>query len=447
MAKYRKTSRDKIIERANARKNQNIGSKCLSFKALPKDMKVEFFKPSKAVHNLDVIGYVLTDKNNPECDENLEPGYLWYARNYWVHRGIGADDDSIICPAKTWKGERCPVCEYAKQRRASGEASKEELDSLKPKQRQLYNVIDRDADPKKVLLFDTSYHLFGRQLDKEILDADDEEISSFFEPENGYTLRARFDKKSFNGRDFYECDRIDFKDRKTQYKESIIDETFPLDDMLNKLSYEQLESLFVMGAELNAPEPDEDEGFNKKLRQRKERDDAEQEEETTRKKRRREPEPEPEEDEEEDDTPPPPRSKRRKPEPEPEPDEDEEDDGGEDEDEAEPPAPSRKRRTAPPVDDTEDEDDEPPAKPKRRRPADEEEERPRKTQRKREPEPEPDEDEDEPEPEPVKPKRQNKPTGQKCPQGLKWGTDCDTQDCCDDCKMWAGCNAAQRNSK
>lgn len=445
MAKYRKTSRDKIIERANARKNQNIGSKCLSFKALPKDMKVEFFKPSKAVHNLDVIGYVLTDKNNPECDENLEPGYLWYARNYWVHRGIGADDDSIICPAKTWKGERCPVCEYAKQRRASGEASKEELDSLKPKQRQLYNVIDRDADPKKVLLFDTSYHLFGRQLDKEILDADDEEISSFFEPENGFTLRARFDKKSFNGRDFYECDRIDFKDRKTQYKESIIDETFPLDDMLNKLSYEQLESLFVMGAELNAPEPDEDEGFNKKLRQRKERDDAEQEEES-RKKRRREPEPEPEEDEE-DDTPPPPRSKRRKPEPEPEPEDEEEDDGGEDEDEAEPPAPSRKRRTAPPVDDTEDEDDEPPAKPKRRRPADEEEERPRKTQRKREPEPEPDEDEDEPEPEPVKPKRQNKPTGQKCPQGLKWGTDCDTQDCCDDCKMWAGCNAAQRNSK
>lgn len=453
MAKYRRTSRDKIIERANARKNQGNGSKCLTFKNLPKDMKVEFFKPTKSIHNLDIIGYVITDPQNPECDDTLEPGYLWYGRNYWVHRGIGADDGMVVCPAKTFTGERCPICEYAKQRRASGEASKEELDALKPKQRQLFNVIDRDGDPDVVKLMDLSYHLFGKQLDKEILDSDDDEVSAFFEPEDGFTLRVRFDKKSFNGREFFECDRIDFKDRKKQYKESIIDETYPLDDILNKLSYDQLNELFVMGAEINSEESlpetqlERDERKKEKERERRrqrerereaevEDEDVEEEEKPRGRGRKR--------DEAEDEDEAPARGRNRRV------TRGSEDDGDEDE-----PAP-RSSRKKPAENEDDGNDDKKPARGNRRRQKQEEsedevaknddaDEVPEKPGRGRRVRPEPDEEEDD---KPAKPNRRAKADKEtadgECPEGMRWGKDCDSDDCCDDCKVWAGCNAASR---
>lgn len=447
MARYRKTARDKIIEKANARKNQGNGSKALTFKNLPKDMKVEFWKPTKAIHNLDIIGYVLTDPDNPDCDDKLKPGYLWYGRNYWVHKGIGTDDDTVVCLAKTF-GERCPICEYAKQRRASGEASKEELDALKPKQRQLFNVIDRDSDDKSVKLFDNSYHLFGKQLDKEILDSEDEEVAEFFEPTSGFTLRVRFEKKSFNGREFFECDRIDFKDRKKQYPESIVDETYPLDDLLNRMSYDQLNELFVMGAEI---ETDEERVPEKRVARMRQEKANEEREEAVRERRskggRRNPEPEPEEDDEDvrgsedggadDDTPPPSRGRggrSRKSEPE-------DDDGDDDK-----PVRTGRGRKADKRDENEDEDDVP---------FEDEKPRGRGRPKRVEPEPEPDEEPDsEPEEEAPKPRGRGRASrtekdeddGNKCPSGLRWGKDCDTADECDDCKKWAACNAANRKS-
>lgn len=439
MAKYRKTNRQKIIERANARKNQGNGSKCLTFKNLPQGMKVEFFKPTKNIHNLDIIGYVITDPKNPECDDTLEPGYLWYGRNYWVHRSIGADDDMVICPAKTFNGEKCPICEYAKQRRASGEASKEELDALKPKQRQLFNVIDRDADDGVIKLMDMSYHLFGKQLDKEILDSDDDEVSSFFEPEDGFTLRIRFEKKSFNGREFFECDRIDFKERKKQYKESIIDDTYPLDNMLNKLTYDQLNELFVMGAEINSEESmarTSEEMLDEKRRRKakiEEPDDDNDEAET--------------DEVDDDDTSPAPRNKRRI------------NRGSEDDDDDDdtPPAKKGKKQTS---DDDDDEPDEKPARGRNRYQKHEEsadeaddeadDEPPAKTKARRV-RPEPDDEPDETTDEKPRGRRTTKPAGKsangECPEGLRWGKDCDTDDCCDDCKLWAGCNAASRKAK
>lgn len=450
MAKYRKTSRDKIIERANARKNQNTGSKCLTFKNLPKDMKVEFWKPTKSIHNLDIIGYVLTDDRNPDCDDNLKPGYLWYGRNYWVHRGVGADDDMVVCPAKTF-GERCPICEYAKQRRASGEASKEELDALKPKQRQLFNVIDRDSGDNSVKLFDNSYHLFGKQLDKEILDAEDEEVAEFFEPTNGFTLRARFEKKSFNGREFFECDRIDFKDRQKQYKESIIDETYPLDDMLNHMTYDQLNELFVMGAELNEPD-DNNETRIRKAAHDKEQEDREQAVRDRRARRSRQNDDDDDdaddtirgsEDADDDDTPPARSSRGRRAA-----------SRNDDDDADNEPAKTGKRGRR--ADKEEDDEDEKPRgrgrKPNRDEEEDDdvpfEEEKPRGRGRPRKPDPEPDDDEPEEKPRGGR-RRNNDDDGDtnKCPHGMKFGKDCDSADECDDCKKWAACNAANRKSK
>lgn len=474
MAKFRTAARDKILARASARQSQNSNSRCLTFAALPKGQNVEFFKVTKKVHNLAIIGYVTTDPKHPDnVDGDLPPGTLWPSRTYFVHNNVGPDEGAVICPAQTW-GERCPICEYAKQRRKEGDATKEELQALRPKQRQLFNVIDLDSDDQSVMLFDMSYFLFGKQLDKELKDADDESVVDFYMPD-GCNIRARFEKKSFGGREFWECDRVDFKERKKPYKDNIIDEALPLDDLLNHMEYKQLEELFVLGGDAKG---DVDEETEERVERRRDRDErrgrnrheTDEEEDEPRSPRRgsedngddedeppargrgrnsRRDEPEAEEDdtppargrgrkrdaEPEDDEPDEPRESRRggrRRDPEPEPDDD--------------PEPQRGRRGGRRQEPEEPDDDEQAAPPKSGRrndpePDDQEDNPPpRRGSRRNDPEPE-----DEPDDEPPARGKGGKGDGKKtCPNGMKFGQDCDKSEDCDECKLWNACNAALR---
>ena len=374
MAKYRTAARDKILQRANARQSQNANSRCLTFAALPKEQNVEFFKPNKRVHNLAIV------------DGALPVGTLWPSRTYYIHNNVGPDESAVICPAQTW-GERCPICEYAKQRRKEGDATKEELQALRPKQRQLFNVIDLDSDSQDIKLMDMSYHLFGKTLDKELKDADDENVVDFYLPD-GYNLRARFEKKSFNGREFWECDRVDFKERKNAFKDSIIDKTLPLDDLLNHMEYKQLEELFVLGGDVNPGDVEED-GEGRLERRRdvenrrgsrrsSEQDDDDNKPSSGRRNRR---------DSENDDEEDTPRSSSR---------------GRKSNDNEDEDTPPRGRRNRSQKDDDNEQDDEPPA-------------------------------------------RGRGKSKNECPQGLRFGKDCDTIDECDNCNNWSACSAAMRD--
>jgi hypothetical protein len=418
MARYRSVSKEKVLERANARKNQVQGGKTLSFQNLPEGTKPEFFKVTKAVHNLDIIGYVITDPKHPDCDDQLQPGYLWHSRRYFTHRGVGAEENSYICPAKTW-GKPCPICDYAKQRRNSGEADKDELALLRPKERQLFNVIDLDADPKKILLWDVSYFLFGDKLDKELSDSDDDDVFAFFEPVGGLSLRVRFEKKTFNRSEFWTADRIDFRNRKKDYKESIIDDAFPLDDLLVEIDYDQLESVFVMGSESEETRDRDNDERPRSRRNRDDDDDQRRERERYGSTRHRE---------DEDEAPRKPRRSR------------DEDERNEPDDEP-PPRSRRQREPEPPEDEQEADDTPPPPRRGRRREPEREEPRRRRNQ---EPDDEADEQEADDAP-PPRTKSKSKDTGDgKCPKGFEFGKDCERDDACDSCKSWGACNAAQR---
>lgn len=443
MAKYRTAAREKILRQASARQNQSNMGRCLTYSKLDKGTDVEFFKPTKSIHNLDIIGYLITDEQHPDnVDGDLPVGTIWPSRTYWVHSNIGTEGTSVICPARTW-GERCPICEYANQLKRRGDSTKEELDALRPKQRQLFNVIDRDNDPDKVMLMDMSYHLFGRQLDKELKDSEEDDVFDFYLPKEGFTIRARFEKKSFNGREFYECDRIDFRERKP-YKDSIVDKTLPLDDLLNHIEYDKLNEIFLLGGEAAAGEIDEDGERRLRREREKERrrrnsrhdtdvddaadepegDDEEQEEEKPRGRSRRG-----RDDEESDGTTSraKPKPRHRDPEPEDDPDPDSDDS---DEPEDEPPARGRGRRASSRDKDDDGQDDEPRSS--------------RRTPRRGS-----EDMNDDPEPEDEPPARdKGKRGGEKkkaCPHGARFGVDCDRLDECDGCKMWAPCNAAMRD--
>jgi len=338
--------------------------------------KVTLFKAKAGVMLLDIIPYIV-GKGNPWA----EPGNLHYERTYYSHRGIGANEDSYLCARMSSKG-RCPVCEHRLSllKSADGDEDKEAAaKDLSPKQRQLFNVINLKEPDKGVQLWDISYHLFGRLLDLRIRDSDEDDgWEKFFFLEDGFTLKVGFTEKSFAGNSFVEAETIDFKPRKEQYDDEILEETHCLDKLLVQEPYDDLKKVLLQTAEDEEDEEeDEEEDTTETLPKKKRKaaepedeeeeedeDDWEEDEEPTPKKKK------PVDDDEEDEAP----KKKKKPiEDDEDEDEEEEDTDDEDEDES---RPKKKNRFASQKDDKgwdadedDEEDEEEEAAPKKKKPA------------------------------------------------------------------------------
>jgi len=233
---------------------------------------ITLFKPKAGTFLLDVLPYT-AGAGNPWAEE----GNLHWERTYYVHRGIGANNDAFLCPRMTVKA-RCPICEHRLHlmKEASGDEDKEQLvKDLAPKQRQLFNVINLKDPEAKVQLWDISYHLFGKVLDARLRNSDDDdEWGRFFFLEDGLTLKVGFAEKTYAGKGYFETETIDFKKRSEQYDEEILEKVVNLDDILVLAKYEDLKATF-----LQVVEDDEDAPPVKKKSKPVVDDDDEDEEE------------------------------------------------------------------------------------------------------------------------------------------------------------------------
>lgn len=234
---------------------------------------VEFFKPEKGKHCIDIIPYEITTNNHM----TRKPGELDYVLEYYTHYDVGARKGRVVCPAKTY-GKPCPICEEMEELKEQ-EADEDLIDALKPKRRVLYNVIDTKKPDKGIMLFDTSHYLF----EAEILDeagSGDESIV-FSDTEDGASISFRDTGKKGIGR----FKGFAFEDREEPYDDDIIDEAYSLDSLLVVLSYEEIHNMFH-----NADEDDEEEEKPQKSRK-----------DNKGKSKKKEKEEEPEEDESDED--------------------------------------------------------------------------------------------------------------------------------------------------
>jgi len=204
-------------------------------------------------YRIDILPYKV-GKGNPYADE----GTLHYERTYWVHRGVGADEDTYVCPAKTAK-KPCPICEYRAKLERDSNADEELIRALAPKERQLFNVVDLAAQDRGVQIWDNSYHLFGKLLDSRIRNADDDEdFARFCELEGGLTLKLTAEEKSMGKNKFCDVTSIDFKPRKDDYTEEWLDACYCLDDIVKVLDYDSLRKIFLQTADVDEEELESD---------------------------------------------------------------------------------------------------------------------------------------------------------------------------------------------
>jgi hypothetical protein len=270
---------------------------------LPKGMSMFKEEPGSRV-SLDIIPYVVQTSVHADRDDEYGtavPGALWYKVPFKIHRNIGANKDTIVCPT-TFK-KPCPICEQRAQLIKDGVSWDDDaVKAIKPSNRNLYFVVPKGTKDynEKVHVWDMSKFLFQDKLDEEI--QENEEYDTFPDLEEGYTLRIRFSEESFGSNKFASTSRIDFVERKKPYDESILDDLPCLENLLEVKPYKVIEALFFGNLspeeaeeEVDKPKP---KGGQKNDPSDDDDDDDTGEEET--KKNRRRPEPDDEEEDDED---------------------------------------------------------------------------------------------------------------------------------------------------
>lgn len=209
--------------------------------------EVTFYKVDKAgSHALDFIPYKIATKNNPYIQDGFEIGDEVVMLDYWVHRNIGPRKATVLCPQGTL-GKPCPICEeYEKMKKARGWDS-DEAKALKPTRRSMFNVIDADKDDEDIVIFDTSYHLFTKELlDAAVYRAKKQGVphldyAGILDPADAMTVECRNTMEKTGGFDTPKYKDFTFEKRKKEYRHS---KPFALDEFMVVKSYDDLQKMF-----------------------------------------------------------------------------------------------------------------------------------------------------------------------------------------------------------
>lgn len=271
----KKRHRRKVSADRRIREHQSSGGFDRTHLVVPKGVK--FFVPEKqGKYLLDIIPYEV-GKGNPYADE----GQLHYERTFYVHRKIGAEESTYVCPSKT-AGKKCPICKYmVRLRNEDAKENKDLIKALKPKERQLFHLINLDEKEEGVQVWEVAPFNFGELLDSRVREADeDEPFTMFADLEDGMTLKVSLHEETFMGNDFLKASSIDFKPRKRQYDEDILEQTFNFDEMVMKavLPFDKLKAIFEQSEEEDGDEEEEEERRRSKKKSKKRHRDEDEEE-------------------------------------------------------------------------------------------------------------------------------------------------------------------------
>ena len=219
---------------------------------------VKALKIEEKKYLLDFLPYIVSDETHPERNEDEQlarKGDIWWRRPFRTHKGVGPDEETVVCPKSF--GKPCPICEYVKQLQEKG-ADQDEIYALKSKGRFLYIVIpigNKKLD-ETIMVWDYSYTLFEKQLREEL--ENDPSYDRFPGLTDGLTLEIRFREEKFGKGSYFETSRINFHERDSEYEETILQDVPNLDECLKVLNYKQLEQLFFDTGDITDTEDTEE---------------------------------------------------------------------------------------------------------------------------------------------------------------------------------------------
>jgi hypothetical protein len=242
MGKKESFFRGKVHENAKKVSHSTGGS----YLTLSKDDTLLMFDETVKKVQMDFLPYIVTDTNHPDKDEAYGvalKGNPWYRRPYKLHRSIGVDNKSYVCPTSI--GKKCPICEQ--QKILFEQEEREAAIKLYPQDRILYIPVPLDSKKhdQNPFLWDMSSKMFHQCLKERLDENDDNEI--FPDLNEGKTLELTFkwDKIGKQGKPFPETVWIEFLDREP-WDEDVLNDVPNLDEIIRNsvLTYAELKAIF-----------------------------------------------------------------------------------------------------------------------------------------------------------------------------------------------------------
>ena len=252
VSKKRQEMREKLRNRTEqSEKTREDSGRFGSFFKSNLPEGAQFWTATKGRHTIDIIPYE-AGVNDP--DPTTKEGDPTYVLDLFVHNNIGVNEDSVICPARTYK-KPCPICEHQKQLRQEDDYDEDLVKSLNPTRRCIYNIVCYDTDKeedKGVQIWPVAHWFFERHLTSLARNSRTGELELFADPDEGKSIE--FDREgvgktntSYVGHKFIE--------RPDPIPDEYLEQVFCLDELIDIKSYDDIYKLYWQ-----EEPPDEGEG-------------------------------------------------------------------------------------------------------------------------------------------------------------------------------------------
>lgn len=258
----------------------------------------KLLKLKEGEHLVDIVPY-RAGKHDPVTKEGV-PSYVL---DLWVHRGIGATEDSFICLKLTY-GKPCPICEDIARISAGEDYDEDYVKKIKAKRRCVYNMVCYDSDKEEdmgVQVYEVSHFYFEKNitvLAKKRRGKSGANVGGgigFAHPKHGKSISFVISGQKMNTK--YEG--FSFEDRDYELSKDILQQAFVLDEIIHIPDYDEVKEAYESGA---VPEQEEAPVQSRRSRGRQQEEDSPRSGRASRETRRR-PEPEPESPPDDDDIP------------------------------------------------------------------------------------------------------------------------------------------------
>ena len=143
----------------------------------------------------------------------------WFERTYYIHRFIGVDNTTVVCPKATL-GRPCPICDYRNSLDKNDPEELKQINSLYPKERQLFNVVVYEGGVQsEVMVLDQPRSGLGKIVDGMVAEADQEDdyYQYYADLDEGSTLKLNIDELNAGTFKYFGVTSVEFKERKKAY--------------------------------------------------------------------------------------------------------------------------------------------------------------------------------------------------------------------------------------
>lgn len=202
-----------------------------------------FWSCKEGGHIIDIIPF-LAGPNFPPL-QRIPEGEQQYYVDVWVHQGIGPTDEQYVCPSWNFK-KPCPICEHLSERKATGNLlSKEDYNAIKAKERTIYLLWCHDSpeeERKGVQIWEVAAFFFQDKIEEIARDPRGRGIILFDDPDTGKSISFRKKGKGVGNTEYL---GHQFLDRETTIPDDILNQSFPIDSIINwEPSYEEIHKAF-----------------------------------------------------------------------------------------------------------------------------------------------------------------------------------------------------------